>query len=210
MTIRRTLASLAVSAVAAVTLAACSEGDTAEFDSPAPQQASTAAGDAAAVPDEPATAAPSADSPAVPADTTPVGPEVAIETITYDMPGADPREEATVTVGLHSLRHEGDVLALELSFTPDFKGDGEYDLYQMHGTRIMPVLNDRANLKQYTVLGSGGGGGGWQTDTGPVTQSARSGQTLMYWGYFAAPEDDIDTIAVGVGQVEFTDVTIER
>lgn len=51
---------------------------------------------------------------------------------------------------------------------------------------------------------------GRETPADPLNPAAKSGQTLMYWAYFAAPEDDIDTISVGVGQVEFTDVVIER
>lgn len=211
------LASLALTALAVAGLTACGSDTPAEFDNrpAAPADATVAPavdddGDKGATPTDDKTR-PADDTPPVPVDTTPVGPEDALHTITYDLPGADERAEATVTVGLHSLRQEGEVLALELSFTPHFRGDGEYSIYEMHDRNsITTVLNDRQNLKQYTVLGSGGGSRGWQTDTGPLNPAAKSGQTLMYWAYFAAPEDDIDTISVGVGQVEFTDVVIER
>src|SRR5690606_42074495 len=56
---------------------------------------------------------------------------------------------ATVTVGLHSLRQEGEVLALELSFTPHFRGDGEYSIYEMHDRNsITTVLNDRSEERR--------------------------------------------------------------
>lgn len=211
MTVRRPLAALTLAATALAGLPACGRETPAEFDSgpePAATTAPAADKDAASREDKPR---PAQDASPTPVDTTPVGPEDALHTITYDLPGADERAEATVTVGLHSLRQEGEVLALELSFTPHFRGDGEYSIYEMHDRNsITMVLNDRQNLKQYTVLGSGGGSRGWQTDTGPLNPAAKSGQTLMYWAYFAAPEDDIDTISVGVGQVEFTDVVIER
>lgn len=210
---RRTVATLALAGLAVAGLTACGDDEPAEFDaaeqstdgaeaqSPEPKSdAQEADGDAE----------PEGKAAAEPVSTGPVGPQDALETITYEIPGADPQEEATVTIGLHSLQHEGDVMRLELSFTPEFRGDGTYNLYGLHSQRIAPVLNDRQNLKQYTVLGSGGGNTGWQTDTGPGNQRARSGQTLMYWGYFAAPEDDIDTLAVAVGYVEFDDVSIER
>ena len=200
-------ATVALVLLGAGTLTACSTDEPAAFD-PEPAAAAELPENGTAVPDKPTAEPEDGAASAEPVRTGPVGPDDAVQTITFDLPGADPREEATVTVGLHSLRVEGEVMALELSFTPEFKGDGTYGIYDMHDdVAIHPVINDRANLKQYTVLG---GYNGWQTDTGPLAPEARSGQTLQYWGYFAAPEDDIDTVSVGVGMVEFTDVTIER
>lgn len=212
---RRSLTALTLLMLAAGTLTACGTDEPAEFDTPqtqespepettAPADPSTkdetgdADGDAKATPD-PDAAAP----------TSIVGPEDAIDTIVYELPGADARDDATVTVGLHSLQVEGQTMRLELSFTPEFRGEGTYGIYDMNDdSRLAPVLNDRANLKQYVVLKDGSRD--WATSTVNADPKAASGQTLRYWAYFAAPEDDIDTIAVSIGMVEFDDVTITR
>lgn len=218
--IRRTLAAVAVAGLA-VGLTACGDDEPAEFDTveqetqqnaePTPGDKGPAAGGEQAedkATDEPEDAGAPAAEPAGGALNT---PDNAIETVTFEVPGTDERDEATVTVGLHGLRVDGEVMVLELSFTPEFRSDNQVNIRNMFGNqRMLPVLNDRVNLKQYTVLGSGGGGSGWATDNGPLGSKVSSGQTLQYWAHFAAPEDDIDTISVGLDLVEFTDVTIER
>lgn len=138
----------------------------------------------------------------------PLDPEEALHTITYEFQRSD--TPGTVTVGLHSLRVVDGVMLLELSFTPDI-GDGQtHTLYNMAEGRISPTLNDRENLKQYRVLESGGDA--WETNSGPGGRGVLSGQTLGFWAYYAAPEDDIDTISVSVlgSVVQFDDVQIER
>ncbi len=200
--LRRAVATVSLALAGAAALTACSEDTAADFDTP--EQQPTAAADDAKV--EPAAGGAEPDKP----EAAPVGPDDAIETIVYQLPGADERDEATVTVGLHALRVDGEVTVLELSFTPEFRGEDTYSIYEMNGgNRISPVLNDRENLKQYTVLG-GSGYDGWATDSGPLQPEVASGQTLRYWAHFAAPEDDIDTLSVGVGPVEFENVTLER
>src|SRR5690606_33463796 len=108
MTVRRPLAALTLAATALAGLTACGRETPAEFDSgpaPAATTAPAADKDAASREDKPR---PAQDASPTPVDTTPVGPEDALHTITHDLPGADERAEATVTVGLHSLRQEGE------------------------------------------------------------------------------------------------------
>ena len=139
-----------------------------------------------------------------------VDPTDVIAETTYPMATSDV-DGGTITVGVHELRVDGQTMLLTLYFTPEFDGDDALNLFQMHGySQLSPVLNDRANLKQYTVL-DGGGSGEWSTHVGPRGVSAASGETLVWWGYYAAPEDDIDTVAVSVfsGAAEL-DVRIDR
>lgn len=215
---RRTIATLTLAAMA--TLTACADEDPAEFSSPASTPASSESqepdGDAQTDQAEPtATAEDTADDAATPGpgSAAPVGPQDAIDTITYEVIDSRGRP-ATVTLGLHSLQEEGEVMRLELSFTPEFEGDFHLRAFEMIGRKnadyyVRPVLNDRENLKQYTVL-EDEEGNQWATPTDLGTPGVASGQTLRYWAYFAAPEDDIDTISVGVDHVEFENVPIER
>lgn len=141
-----------------------------------------------------------------PVHTDQPGPEDALETIAYDL-----SDGTTVTLGLHSLRVEGELMILELSFTPEIGATGTADLFTLNrGSRIGPLINDRVNLRQYQVLTDSDGV--WATGSGPGGPRAAGGQTLTWTGHYAAPIDDIDTltIAVTAGVVEFTDVRIER
>ncbi|MCM3660733.1 hypothetical protein M3148_06955 [Georgenia satyanarayanai] len=207
--LRRSLAAAALALAGASVLAACDADTPADFDTP-PE---TTSAPAAETGEPKESAAEPADTATDGRDTDPaeriVGPEDALDTVVYALPGADERDDATVTVGLHSLRVEGEAMRLELSFTPDFQGDGSYNIYSLNNqNRLAPVLNDRVNLKQYTLLRDGTEE--WATNTTNSGLRAASGETLRYWAYFAAPEDDIDTLSVGVGMVEFDDVAIER
>lgn len=218
----------ALAAVTVLTLTACApDEDSAEFEDPE-QVTQTQEDDEETVTDEPedaddaedeAAAAGNADEDSAAEDesneqtegasssTGPLNPEDAIETITHEVPGDS---STSVEVGFHGLRVEGEVMLLELSFTGEFYGSQPMNVYSMlGGTAIYPELNDRQNLKQYTVIGSGHNR--WST---PATNSAshyESGQTAPYWAYYAAPVDDIETITVSVipGSVEFEDVEIE-
>lgn len=101
-------------------------------------------------------------------------------------------------------------MLLELSFTPEGGRDSTYGFNNFsQGRGISPLLNDRENLKQYSVLSSGGNG--WSSDTSVTSTQVESGQSIMYYAYYAAPEDDIDTINITVidGLVEFADAEIE-
>ncbi|WP_022873585.1 hypothetical protein [Nesterenkonia alba] len=137
----------------------------------------------------------------------PLDPADALETVEYEVPG---EAGNTVTVGLHDLRVEGEVMLLELSFTGEFSNRDSNNIFMMFGgTAIYPELNDRENLKQYTVIGQGHDR--WATDSTNSGHQYESGQTAPYWAYYAAPVDEIDTLTVSVipGAVEFEDVEID-
>lgn len=138
----------------------------------------------------------------------PLDPEDAIETIVYEVPG---ESSNSVEVGLHSLRVVDEVMLLELSFTGEFYDRDEHAVFGMFGGEdLYPVLNDRQNLKQYTLLGPSEWDT-WSTDVGATSLNYESGQTAPYWGYYSAPIDDIDSITVTVvpGAIEFEDVEID-
>lgn len=119
------------------------------------------------------------------------------------------------TVGLRSLRVEGDVMVLELVVTPDFASVSDsqtvslHDIWQSVGGTFSPTLLDRDNLKRYTVV-SGGPGRTFTSDS--VFTRTVNGQPVRAYAVYAAPEDDIETIDVVLADVwpAFTDVPVER
>lgn len=141
------------------------------------------------------------------ASTGSLDPEDAVETITYDLPSDS---STSLEVGFHELRVIDDVMILELSFTPEYSGITHTldAVLSTTSSPIVPELNDRQNLKSYSVVSSDNDR--WHSRDTTFRTLVESGQTLPYWGYFAAPEDDIDTISVSVipGAVEFEDMEI--
>lgn len=143
------------------------------------------------------------------ADVTPDSEEVEY---TVTMPTYEPGM-GEVTVGVYPLEVEEDVMRLRLAVTPDLDGESSIRTDQMFdtvgpGRLMLPTLNDRVNLKEYSILGASG-----MTDDGWSTGSQEIGdaETGYYWAYYAAPEDDIDSISVAVaqGMPEFDDVPID-
>jgi hypothetical protein len=128
---------------------------------------------------------------------------------TYTVPGS----EDNATIGVHSLVVNGDVMTLRLVFTPDFSSvsDSEavsvYDIVG-HAGRFAPMLVDRENLKEYDIVG--GAPTEWTSDT--VYTEVTNGDPMVWWGVYAAPEDDIDTVDIRVLDElpEFTGVPITR
>ena len=229
--VRRLLSPAAAATLALGMLAACAPEESAEFDGTDNQQAATeveepegstdeadvpdgaddsdeAASDTAADDDDTATDDEAVtDDPGDAGNTSVRGPQEAVETLTYDVPN----DNLQVTVGLHDLQVQGEVMRLDLSFTPEGGRSSSYSLWDLAGnSRVLPLLNDRENLKQYSVLR--GGPTDWSSETDASGTKIESGQTLMYYAYYAAPEDDIDTINISVidGLVEFADVEIQR
>ncbi len=117
-----------------------------------------------------------------------------------------------VSLGLHSLTVEGDVMVLRVVLTPQFasqSNDAAVSLYATLGGRsFRPRLIDGLNLKEYSPIG--GPATPWVADS--VEVRAVNGSPMLAWGYFAAPEDAIETIDVRVNDVwpVFTDVPISR
>ncbi|MFD1507521.1 hypothetical protein FE374_13000 [Georgenia yuyongxinii] len=195
-TARRT-ALLGAGILVAVALAACSSPE----DGAA---AAGATGDAATVAAEAGTDAP----PATSARVADIDPADVVAEQTYTVPGS----QDTVTVGLHSLVVDGEVMTLHLFFTPEFSSvsdDAAISVFDMVGSGFGPTLVDRQNLKEYTIL-SENITTDWEADQ--VYTEATNGEPVLWWAGFAAPQDDIDTIDVRVLDElpEFTDVPIVR
>lgn len=203
----------AITALAALTLTACSaDPEPAGFTDPggpSTVQSSTAA-----------TASPAAggqDQGTAEADAATansVDPADAVQTLTYDIPSEG--IDGTMTVGLHHLTLNGTAMELLITFTPEFQGHEAHNLWELHAknhSMVAPSLYDRENLKKYSILRLPGGGSWddgtvWASPQGTVELA--SGETQAYYANFAAPQDDIDTINVGLpGGGEFNAVPIE-
>lgn len=100
----------------------------------------------------------------------------------------------TVTIGIESLVAHGKTMELRLVVTPDFASvaaEDDVSIYDTSsGSNWYPVLTDRDHLKQYYVLSETGLR--WETDR--VYASAVNGASVRYQAWFAAPEDDVDTL----------------
>lgn len=73
------------------------------------------------------------------------------------------------------------------------------------------MLTDRSNLKQYQLLTDAElGAVRWASDS--VYTTTTDGQTVLWWGYYAAPQDDIDSVTIQVTDTHpvVDDVPIER
>lgn len=217
VTLTRRRAALALTALAALPLAACGVTEQADFedgpDSPAPdgseepEDAQPAASDGGGEEQQTGTDDASGGAPEV------IDPADAVDTISYTLPTDE--IDGTMTVGLHHLIQRGRTMELLLTYTPEFSDAGTFSLWDLHGgnhANVPPALFDRENLKRYDLLRDGGT---W--DSAQIWNSTQaehklaSGDTQAYWANFAAPEDDIDTINIAIpGAPEFEDVPIEQ
>lgn len=119
------------------------------------------------------------------------------------------------TVGVRSLRVDGDVMVLELAVTPDFASVSDtttvslYDIWRSVAGYFAPTLLDREHLKRYSPL-RGGPGQSFTSDSTYV--SSINGEPMRAFAVFAAPEDDIDAIDVVLADAwpPFRDVPVER
>lgn len=186
----RTLAPLAL--VVALALAGCSD-DPADFGGDDGTEAGTSGGtDAGADGDDSGSGAVVDEI-----DPTDVITSYEMENLPRDAP-----EGSTVTIGVHSLQVKGDLMLLELYYTPTVGGDPseDWDLYSMNGNNpIAPVLVDVPNLTQYeTIRNPENVAEAWSTPV--VGGGAISGETILWWGYYAAPPEGVDTIDIQVYQ----------
>lgn len=201
---RRAVAVMAL----ALTLTACSGADEEVADAPAgtqdpagtePDDADDAAGTE--------TTGPDAGEPTG-AGVRDLGSAEVVVQGSYTMPGT----QDEVTVGVLPLEVEGDVLTLRLAYTPDFDSVSDtepisfYDMGPELGWKFRPVLIDRENLKEYSLISSTGRD--WSADG--LSLEALNGETTYWWGVYAAPEDDIDAFDVRLPNelLEFTDVPV--
>lgn len=184
---KRLLVPVALLGVLALT--ACAQQDTAEFETSSTAEAADApvAQESAADP-ESETADPAAAS--ADADDVLASYEVEVD----GMP-----DGSTVTVGVREARVEGEVLLLQLYFTPETPGDDttEWGLDTMYGeSPVRPVLTDRVNLKQYNLL-QDTPYNPWSSE--PAWIDVTSGETALWWGYYAAPDAGAETLELQVG-----------
>lgn len=126
----------------------------------------------------------------------------------YQLPGTKDHTK----FGVHSLVVDGDTMKLTVVMTPDFSSRSASEtvsLFDMTGSSSpSPVLIDRENLKEYSVIRDGPTS--WAADA--VYTKVTNGEPAVWWGVYAAPEDDIDTVDIRVmdGMPEFTKVPIQR
>ncbi|WP_417233311.1 hypothetical protein [Arthrobacter sp.] len=128
----------------------------------------------------------------------------------YTLPGT----KDSVKLGVQSLVVEGKTMVLKLVVTPEFSsvGDNEpvsiYDATGGGSAYIAPKLVDRENLKEYSLIHDGATS--WSTEI--VTTDTTNHQPVIWWGVYAAPEDDVKTMDLRTmpGVPEFTNVPIQR
>ncbi|GAA4624387.1 hypothetical protein [Cellulomonas oligotrophica] len=116
----------------------------------------------------------------------------------------------TTTIGVQSLTVEGKTMVLRLIVTPDFasmSNSDEIRLYDAFDDTYDPVLIDRENLKEYSVINEAG-----TAFAAPYTRETPNGTPTLAWFAFAAPEDDIATIDLLVHPdwPELLDIPITR
>ncbi len=106
----------------------------------------------------------------------------------------------TFTVNLHSLTLDGEYLLLHLSFTPHVSDDSEFSIFDMNARAVLePLLSDVTNFKAYSPISeTSSARQAWATSTTNSDPKAGDGQTLMYWAYFAAPVDDVQSLDLAV------------
>lgn len=197
--VRRTLMPLVLAA--ALGLTACSSQDQpAEFDQ-GDGTGTAEEGDAAADSDD-------GDSGSSSVGIDEIDASEVLAEQTYEVPGTDD----AATFGVHSLVVEGDIMTLWLTYTPDFgsvEAGDTVNLFDMvDPMKFRPVLVDRQNLKEYLPISDNGQD--WSISSLDV--EAVNGETAVWWGVYAAPEDDIDTFDLRIfdDMPEFTDVPITR
>lgn len=126
------------------------------------------------------------------------------------MPGnniTDDQRASEITIDLLGLRRQGDLLVLNIGFTPDEGKATSY--YGWTTTRWAPQIVDTTNLKVHDVVTSAEGT--LSTDTGPGGIRVSGGQTLHLHAVFAAPPADVEKVTVKAadGAPAFTGVKIQ-
>ena len=197
----RTWSLITTVALAATLLAGCSAGDSTPQGGDASQQASIAASESTGS-GQPAEQAPGDSGAGVDAvDTSKV-----LAKQVYKIPGSQDK----TTFGVLSLKVQGKTMVLKMAMTPYFASTSQSEtvnLFEMAGEQTMwPRLEDRANLKEYSIIASHQ----WASDV--VSTKAANGEPAVWWGVYAAPEDDIKAVDIRVmdGMPEFTNVPIQR
>ncbi|MGP5316290.1 hypothetical protein [Arthrobacter rhombi] len=185
-------------ALAATLLSGCSAGDS-EPKSDAPSPAATASASS----DDGGNVAEDSGVGVAEMDTTKVLAEQE-----YQLPGTKDK----TTFGVQSLKVEGETMKLTLVMTPDFSSVSDSEtlrMYKLTGDDAFePLLIDRDHLKEYSVISESSKK--WTVDH--LKTKTTNGEPVIWWGMYAAPEDEIDTVDLRLfGDLpEFTNVPIER
>ncbi|HEX8498225.1 MAG TPA: hypothetical protein VF661_13590 [Actinomycetales bacterium] len=126
---------------------------------------------------------------------TPTSPAQVLVEADYTVP-TEPTDK--VKVAVTELTVSGEVMTLRLQVTPTLASKGPNEAVNLYdftrGQRIF--LLDRANLKRYDLVNGAGGAGSLQSDV--VLNKTLNGTALSWWGVYAAPEDDIDSLELYV------------
>lgn len=126
----------------------------------------------------------------------------------FNVPGS----KDTVTVGVQSLIVEGKTMKLQLVITPEFSSisdTAKTSIYDAFGkTSIRPKLVDRVNLKEYSLISDTG----QQWSTYAVNADTTNHEPIIWWGMYAAPEDEnaVFDLRVIDTMEEFVDVPVTR
>lgn len=181
-------ASTAVAVAVALALTACSSE---EKEGPGDQGASSPAasaspsptGSASADPEENGSAAAGVGLEAL------ANPVATVEAKT----GMEDDPEGTVKVDILGLKRKDKLLILTAAVTPKTSLAERQNLFEVLGDRSwFPTLVDTANLKQYSVVRSGGS----RLSSGDLSVEAASGQPMFVYAAFAAPPADVTSINV--------------
>lgn len=204
---------LPLALAAALTLSACSDGESATFEQSATQADDTAPETEAAGSDT----AGSADTADAAGATSGAGGDAEDDVTEQSAAaaGVDPAQlgepiatvtvpavveddpEASMDVHLYSLRRDGETVVALFSFTvssEDGSDDARWIYHYLGDTSWRPFLVDTTNLTRHDVLGSSGTRA--MTDYQGV--KFRPGQTLYAFAAFAAPPEGVDTVTVNI------------
>lgn len=121
-------------------------------------------------------------------------------------------DDHTATIGVLSLKVEGEVQTLRMVVTPHFadaEDDDRISVYDIWNERsFSPQLLDKDNLKTYSPIS--GTYDSWTSDT--VFTETKNETPMEVWAVYAAPEDDIESVDIRLADSWpiFTDVPITR
>ncbi|PQZ94923.1 hypothetical protein CQ018_06170 [Arthrobacter sp. MYb227] len=127
----------------------------------------------------------------------------------FKVPGS---AKDTVTVGVQSLIVEGKTMKLQLVITPNLSSisdSAKTSIYRAFGeTSIRPKLVDRENLKEYSLISDTGQH--WSTYA--ANADTTNHEPVIWWGMYAAPEDENATFDLRVIDTmeEFVDIPVTR
>jgi hypothetical protein len=183
--------SCACVAALALSVAACSS----EEKSPAGSGSGTASAAPSASSGAAASAAPSAD----PQENGSAAAGVGLEALANPIAtveaktGMEDDPEGTVKVDVLGLKRKDKLLILTAAVTPKTSLAERQSLFEALGHHSwFPKLVDTANLKQYSVVRSGGS----RLSSGDLTVESASGQPMFVYAVFAAPPADVTSINV--------------